>query len=106
MKGVLVTHLEASGKKEVYIPGPTGSPDSSYRRFGNYIPHVVDSTYAIGAYKKQEFVKLITNLYETSTEKLLWTGASESIEPDSDKSIIDSLVEKVIEDLRKNNLIQ
>ena len=60
----------------------------------------------MGAYKKQEFVKLISNLYETSTEKLIWTGVSESIDPESDKSIIETLVGKVIEDLRKNNLIE
>lgn len=105
MKTVLVTHLAGSGKKEVYQPGPTGPPGSA-RRFGNYIPSVYSSTYSMGSYKKQEFVKLISNLYETSTEKLIWTSASESIDPESDKSIIETLVGKVIEDLRKNNLIK
>ena len=102
MKTVLVTHLAGSGKKEVYQPGPTGSS----RRFGNYIPYVYSSAYSMGSYKKQEFVKLISNLYETSTEKLIWTSASESIDPKSDKSIIETLVGKVIEDLHKNNLIK
>ncbi len=105
MKAVLVTHLAGSGEKQVYQPGPTGPP-GSYRRFSNYIPSVYSSTYSMGAYKKQEYVKLISNLYETSTEKLIWTGASESIDPESDKSIIETLVGKVIEDLRKNNLIK
>jgi hypothetical protein len=105
MKAVLVTHLAGSGEKEVYQPGPTG-PSRSARYFGNYIPSVYSSSYSMGAYKKQEFVKLISNLYETSTEKLIWTGVSESINPESDKSIIETLVGKVIEDLRKNNLIE
>ena len=105
MKAVLITHLEASGKKEIFIPGPTGPPGDA-RRFSNYIPTVYGSEYSLGGYQKKEFVKLITNLYETSTEKLLWTGASESIDPESDKSIIDELVVEVIVDLRKNNLIK
>ena len=105
MQAVLVTHLAGSGEKEVYQPGPTG-PTRSARYFGNYIPSVYSSSYSMGAYKKQEFVKLISNLYETSTEKLIWTGVSESIDPESDKRIIETLVGKVIEDLRKNNLIK
>lgn len=105
METVLVTHLAASGDKKVYQPGPTG-PSRSDRQFGNYYPFVVDSIHHPGRFKDKKFVKLVTNLYETSTEEQIWGGVSESIEPKSTQRIIDTLVEKIVKDMRRNNLIK
>ena len=105
METVLVTHLAASGNKKVYQPGPTG-PGRSTRQFGNYYPFVVDSIHHPGRFKDRQFVKLVTNLYETSTEDQIWGGVSESIEPKSTERIIQTLVGEIIKDMRKNNLIK
>ena len=105
METVLVTHLAASGDKKVYQPGPTGISRSG-RQFGNYYPFIVDSIHHPGRFKDRKFVKLVTNLYETSTEEQIWGGVSESIEPKSTERIIETLVEKIIKDMRKNNLIK
>ena len=106
MKAVLVTHLEASGKKEVYQPSPTG-PSRSNMNFGPYYDSVYYSiTQGSAIYKEKEYIKLVTNLYETSTEKLIWTGVSESINPKSTERIIEILVKEVIKDIRKENLIR
>jgi len=105
METVLVTHLAGSGDKRVYQPGPTG-PSRSAGHFGNYYSFAVDSVYGSGTFKNQKFVKLVNNLYETSTEEQIWGGVSESIDPKSTERIIETLVEEIIKDMRKNNLIK
>ena len=105
METVLVTHLAGSGEKKVYQPAANG-PSRSARYFGNYYPSIYSSARSSGMYKDRKFVKLVSNLYETSTEELVWGGVSESIDPKSAERISDTLVEKVIKDMRKNNLIK
>ena len=105
METVLVTHLAASGEKKIYQPGPTG-PSSRARYYGHYYPMVYGYTHSPGIYKKRKFVELVSNLYETASEKLIWTGVSESIDPQSAQEIIDSLVQQVIKDMRGNGLLK
>ena len=106
MKAVLVTHLEASGKKKVYQPSPTG-PSSNVMNFGLYYDSVYHNAEQLsGTYKKQEFVKLVTNIYETATEQLIWSGVSESINPKSDERIIETLVKDIIRKLHEKSLIK
>jgi len=48
---------------------------------------------------------LATNLYDVKTEKLIWSGKSETLNADSTKQMIDDVIEVVIKDLQKNNLL-
>jgi hypothetical protein len=43
-------------------------------------------------------VRLVTNLYDVKTEKLIWSGQSETLD-------IDDMIKVVIKDLQKNNLL-
>jgi len=48
---------------------------------------------------------LETNLYEVKTEKLIWSGKSDSWSRDSKDNIINDVIKAVINDLQKNKLI-
>jgi hypothetical protein len=46
-----------------------------------------------------------TNLYDVKTEKLIWSGTSETFDPDSTMQVIDNVIEVVITDLQKKGLL-
>ena len=99
---VLVTHLTQEGEKDFYQPPATGG----INRLSYYYPRAYNSVHSTGYYKKEKFVKLITNLYDTASEEVIWTGVSEHVEPKSAKDIVNALVPKVIEGMRKDRVIR
>lgn len=102
LQTVLVTHLSQEGAKDFYQPPATGS----FNRLSYYYPRAYNSVHSTGYYKKEKYVKLVTNLYDTASEEVIWTGVSEHLEPKSAKDIIDALVPKVIKGMRKDRVIR
>jgi hypothetical protein len=98
---VVVTHLIGVEKEQVYHP-PTISPYGYY----GYYNRVYGTVHRPGYYTTQTFVRLETNVYDVKTEKLVWSGQSETWQPGSEKQIIDEVVPAVIRELERNNLIR
>ena len=105
LQAVLVTHLAGIEKKEVYIPASYAPFPVYYNEFGPYYARTFEYVYHPEYRATQEFVKLETNLYLTSTEKLIWSAASESLAPDSSGDIIDTLCPLIMRNLKKSGLI-
>ena len=102
MQAILVTHLSQEGEKDFYQPPATGGANGlSY-----YYSRVYNSVYVTGYYKKEKFVKLVSNLYDTASEEVIWTGVSQHIEPKSAKDIIGALAPKVIKGMRSDKVIR
>jgi hypothetical protein len=91
---VIITHLVDKEEKEAYT--------SSGRRHGRYYGYY---GWAYGYSSTSATVRLATNLYDVRTEKLIWSGKSETLDPDSTKQMIDDVIKVVIKDLQKNNLL-
>lgn len=104
---ILVTHLIGVEDKEVYHPPKTHAVPSRgyYGSFHSYYPRVYEYVHEPGYYTKHKSVNLETNLYETKTEKLVWSVTSETLDPESVNKIIESLSKVVIKSLQKNNLL-
>ena len=97
--GVIITHLV--GKDTKHTVTYQHSIHSSSDLFFFY-----RSAYDRRGYSRSsETVYLETNLYDVKTEKLIWSGQSKTFKPDSYNQMFNDLVSKVIEDLKKNNLI-
>ncbi|MBW1841189.1 MAG: hypothetical protein JRF27_01125 [Deltaproteobacteria bacterium] len=107
MDAILITHLVGVEEKEVYHP-PMYDPFvvSGVRDFGSLYYTNYHATYTPEHYTKHEYVRLESNLYDVETEQLIWTAASETVDPKSVDETIDTLCKAVIKNLRKNNLIQ
>ena len=101
VQAILVTHLSQEGEKDFYQPPATGSDRLSF-----YYSWAYRSVHSTGFYKKEKFVKLVTNLYDTASEEVIWTGVSQHVEPKSAKDIIDALAPKVIKGMREDRVIQ
>ena len=104
---ILVTHLIGVEDKEVYHPPTTQAvPVRGYHdSFNSYYPRVYAYVHEPGYYTKHKNVNLETNLYETQTDKLVWSVTSETLDPESVNKIIESLSKVVIKSLQKNNLL-
>ena len=93
---VIITHLAGKGEKVSYTRPMrlSGGQYGDHGRAHGYVPNT-------GYSKTDTTVRLVTNLYDVKTEKLIWSGHSEAFDPDSTNQYIDD----VIKDLQKNNLL-
>ena len=104
---VLVTHLAGVEEKVNYVPPTTTYvPAPRYYHLGRYYSRVDGYVHEPGYYVKHKYVRLENNLYETKTEKLIWSASSEIINPISTNEIIESLCEVVMKSLRSHKLIK
>jgi hypothetical protein len=96
---VIITHVVGKEEKE-YTP-----PARSYRGYHGYYGRAYGYAHSPGYSSTKTFYRLATNLYDVKTEKLIWSGKSETLNPDSTKQMIDDVIKVVIKDLQKNNLL-
>lgn len=101
MEAIFVTHFVSIKDKSVFlhpsIPPPPGE--------GSFASYYSSAQYS-GRDEEETNVRLKSNLYETSTEKLIWSVSSETIDADTVDELVDSLAKVVIKNLRQDNLIQ
>ncbi len=97
---VIISHLTGLDKKEVFTrTGPI------YGGYYNYYGYTFDTVHDRGFYSEIATVRLETNLYDVKTEKLLWSGQSQTEDVQSINKLIDEVIALVIKDLQKNKLL-
>jgi hypothetical protein len=108
MGSIFVTDLISAGEKAVYRPSPTGPSRSSpgISMFSYDYQQIYSYAYDPGYQKRKKFVKLESRLYETATEKLIWSFSSETIDAGSVNEVIQSLSKAVMKNLKRNALIK
>jgi hypothetical protein len=97
---VIITHVVEKEEKEVYSP-----PARSYGGYHGYYGRAYGYAHSPGYSSTKTFYHLVTNLYDVKTEKLIWSGRSETLNPDSTNQMIDDVIKVVIKNLQKNNLL-
>ncbi len=101
---VLITHLLGIKDKEIYYPPHRSRGYYDYGYYG-YYDYVFDYVHTPGYYKTHTYVSLETNLYDVKTEKLIWSGVSETWDADTNKQLIKQVIAVVIKDLHKKHLL-
>ena len=97
---VIITHLIGKEEKDVYTRG--GSPHGGFYGFyRSRYSYAHDPGYS----STSTSVRLQTNLYDVKTEKLIWSGKSNSWSKDAKGQIINDVIKAVIADLKNNKLI-
>ena len=94
------THLIGVGEKEVAIPKRKAYQDF----FGDY-SNAYSAAQQRAGQRTFTKVRLETNLYDVKTEKPLWSGQSKTWNPLSQKNTINEVIQVVIADLKKNELL-
>ena len=95
---VIITHVVGNEEKYTH-----SSRARSYRGYHGYYGWAYARTASYSS--RSTSYRLATNLYDVKTEKLIWSGKSETLNPDSTKQMIDDVIRVVIKDLQKNNLL-
>ena len=107
IKSVIVTRVLGVDKEKYYVPGEPYTPRYGYYRgLYGYYGQAYGAAYSPGYWAEFEIVRLETNLYEVGTEKLIWSAASETIDPQSIEKVVQSLSEQIIDDLSKRGLLK
>ena len=97
---VIITRLIGVEKDQVLEP-------STPARVPFYAGYTMAYSHAYGGvYRTQTFVHLETNLYSAKTEKLIWSGKSETWDPKTDASVIDEVIKAVIKDMTERGLLK
>jgi hypothetical protein len=97
---VIITHLIGKAEKDVYTRG--GSPHGGFYGFyRSRYSYAHDPGYS----STNTTVRLETNLYDVKTEKLIWSGKSNSWSNEAKDQIINDVIKAVVAELKNNKLI-
>ncbi len=101
--GVLITRMLSIDQNEEYVP-PSSTTHYGYGYYGYY-----GASYATvhepGYYKTNTTFRLETNLYSIATGDLVWSGQSDTLNPESLTDVIDSMTAAVAKKLKEEKLI-
>jgi hypothetical protein len=75
------------------------------RSYYPYYGHAYGHYGSPGYYSINTTYQFQTNLYDVKTEKIIWSGTSETLNPDSTMQVIDNVIDVVIKDLQKSGLL-
>jgi hypothetical protein len=108
---ILVVRYVGESQVEIYHPGtryydvvPTYGPRGG--GFGGYYGHAYEVAYDPAVYSTNRTITLVSDLYEVSTEKALWTAVSDAIKAGNEKELRDSFIKAFISNLQEHHLIR
>jgi len=105
--GVLITRLLGVDQNEEYVPSSTYAVPTSYHGYGYY--GYYGTSYAVvhepGYFKTNTTFRLETNLYSVANSDLVWSGQSETLNPESLADVIDSMTVAVAKKLKTEKLL-
>jgi hypothetical protein len=102
---IMVTHLVSFDDKSVASSGSSAS--IFHKDYRNVSIYILSSGYYARGIQRTQSINLVTKLYETKTEKLVWSATSKTLEPDlSEYNIVKSLSKVIIESLYDNKLLR
>lgn len=89
---VLITRLVSKKIVQVYVPGSPYYPPPYYGFWPDYYGYGYRYMYTPGYIAEDEYAVIETNLYEATSNKLIWAASSETGINDSDQILIQSYV--------------
>jgi len=102
-----VTRLVSVDKETTYVPGSAYyTPAPAYYGFYGYY----SSSYAMvstpGYYQEDKVYSVETNVYDVRTEKLVWSGVTETINPETGQDAATSIADTIVGDMIASKVIK
>ena len=108
-EAILTISLIDQESESRYVPGSYGyAPMNQYGWYGSfwgYYSRMYPMVYEPGYYTEERVYFIETNLYDTATEKLIWSAQSESYDPTDLQRFSEKFAEIIIEELRNDGFI-
>lgn len=105
--GAIASRLVGVTSDYQWVPGThyaTG-PYHAYYGFGSYYSYAYHHVYEPGYMVEEKKVKVETNVYTVTDEKLVWSGLSETFDPTSAVQVIEDVVSLVVKEMKRTALI-
>jgi hypothetical protein len=105
------TKLKAAGVDGVLVMRMTGvseqvtAVDGPYGTFDGYYDYAGAAVYAPGYLETDTIVHVVSNLYDLNKNKLIWSGASQTFDPNSAAQFMTDVSKAVAKSLQKDRLI-
>ncbi|QGU31739.1 hypothetical protein [Thermochromatium tepidum] len=103
--GVLITHLVTDESASTQPAARIGSvPDHDHHLIG-YFSRVYDEVSTPGYYSDPKALRLETNLYDAKQERLVWSGRSQPLDPNSEHTTLSQVIDEVIAQMQRDGLL-
>jgi hypothetical protein len=102
---VLVSRLLSVDQNQEYVPPSAHTVPTSYHGYYGYYGTSYDVVHEPGYFETNTTFRLETNLYAVPGGALVWSGQSETLNPESLTDVIDSMTTAVAKKLREEKLI-
>ncbi len=103
--GVIVTRLLGVEEETEYVPPRSYTVGRRYSGVYGYYGTTYDTVHEPGYTTTRTVVRLETKLYDVASGELVWSGQSETFDPDPLTEGIDSVTKAVAKRLREEGLI-
>ena len=101
-----VSRLVDVEKEQVYVPGSTYyTPAPAYYGYYGYYYNSWGAVSTPGYYETQSVYRLETNVYDVATEKLIWSGLTETVDPSTAADACNSVIAVVIDDMLQRKIL-
>jgi len=100
--GAITVRLTGVEDKQTYVPGTTRVVGGGYYGYYGRVGTVVHEP---GYVRTDTYVRVETTLFDVAAGKLLWSGLSETMNPDSVGEVIEGIVRAASKDLKKRGLV-
>lgn len=98
---VLVTYIAGMDKKTSYQPAVYSVSPGYYGHYRYFYGHMIKPS-SVSSHMK---LCLETTLYDVETEKMMWSGQSETWETESVKKLIEGVIKVAVKEMQKNKLL-
>jgi hypothetical protein len=101
MDAILITRFVNKKKETVYTPGTTYYSGGWYNWYSRGYGYATSPGY----YSEYEVISLSTNIYDTQTGQMIWSGLSDTVTGGSAEVEIKELIDVITKSLKENELI-
>ncbi len=102
---VLVTRMVSKRTVQVYVPGAVYYPPPFYDKWPDYYGYGYRYIHSPGYVAEEEYAIIETNLYDSSTDKLIWAASSETGLSGSDQGLIKSYIAIMVNNMADKGLL-
>jgi len=102
---ILITRLVGKKLVRTYIPPTPYFPPPYYASWADYYAYGYRYMYTPGYVTQDEYATFETNLYEASSDKLIWAASSETWNSGADKARIKGFIDAMVKNMIEQGLL-
>jgi len=103
--GAVVVRFVGKDTQTTYVPGTTWWGPAPYGSAWGYWGYGWGAVYDPGYIATDTIVTLETHVYSLKDDKLLWASQSETTNPTSMESLVNSLIDKTVAEMKKQKVL-